>query len=344
MPGFGFLHGRRLHGATEMTLLFVWTGVTSYMADCWRALAATPGVTLKIVVEQHANGREFDAARVLSGLDCSVVEGPNAACQLALERPDALFAVGWRSLTVRHFVERADWRAVPKICCCDMPWRWRPRCVAARFVLWRYLRRFRGMMVPGRSAARYARWLGFTPSSIHPGMYGTDVGRFAPRTPAPARRGFLYIGRHVPEKRLDILEKAYARYRAQGGTWPLDVYGGARFVQPDAVPELYATHAALVLASDFEPWGVVILEAAAAGLPIICTDACGARHELVAGNGLVVPHGDAAAFAQAMLKMERDYAAFDRDQGRTLAAAYDCTCWAARVRQIAQTVCGGVTA
>ena len=41
-------------------------------------------------------------------------------------------------------------------------------------------------------------------------------------------------------------------------------------------------------------------EAAAAGLPIICTDKCGARHEVVKENGIVVPAGDAAALAEAM--------------------------------------------
>ena len=35
-----------------MNILFVWTGVTSYMADCWRALASRPDVSLKIVIEE----------------------------------------------------------------------------------------------------------------------------------------------------------------------------------------------------------------------------------------------------------------------------------------------------
>ena len=316
-----------------MKVLFVWTGVTSYMADCWRALALRDGIDLQIVVERHANGREFDAAHVLRSLDCSVVDGPGQARGLEVARPDVLFAVGWRSKTVRYFVERDDWRDVPKICCSDMPWRWKLRCIAARFVLWRYLRRFRGMMVPGRAAARYARWLGFAQNEVFTGMYGADVSRFAPPTEERPRTGFLYVGRHVPEKRLDLLEKAYAIYRKSGGTWPLDVFGGARFVQSDDVPGLYASHAALVLASDFEPWGVVVLEAAAAGLAVICTDACGARHELVKDNGIVVPHGDVEAFARAMLRMEREYASFDRRQGGDLAAGYDCERWADRIEE-----------
>lgn len=52
-----------------MKILFVWTGVTSYMADCWRELSSRPGVELKVVVEAAPSGRHFDAAQILSGLD-----------------------------------------------------------------------------------------------------------------------------------------------------------------------------------------------------------------------------------------------------------------------------------
>ena len=321
-----------------MRILFVWTGVTSYMADCWRALAVRPDMDLEILIERQENGREFDAAHVLRGLDCTLVDGVDEARSLDLMRPDIMFAVGWRSRTIRYFAERADWRDVPKICCSDMPWRWQMRCIVARFAFWRYLRRFRGMMVPGLVAARYARWLGFAPDEIHTGMYGTDVSRFATAPEGTSRTGFLYMGRNVPEKRLDLLKKAHARYLKLGGTWKLDIYGGENFVQPDEVPQLYASHAALVLASDFEPWGMVVLEAAAAGLAVICTDVCGVRHELVKGNGIVVPHGDAEAFARAMLRMEREYASFDRAQGAALAAEYDCNRWADRVQAIATSI------
>ena len=39
-----------------------------------------------------------------------------------------------------------------------------------------------------------------------------------------------------------------------------------------------------VLTSIFEPWGLVIQEAAASGLPIIATDICGAAPHLVINN------------------------------------------------------------
>ena len=126
-----------------MKILFVWTGLTSYMADCWRRLRAAADVELKVVVDNVHSGRAFDAERLLGGLDYALVDGgknyfEDVAVFLGGWTPDVVFAVGWRSPVVRRLVERADWRGVPKVCCFDMPWRWSLRCVAARWAQFKY--------------------------------------------------------------------------------------------------------------------------------------------------------------------------------------------------------------
>jgi glycosyltransferase involved in cell wall biosynthesis len=77
------------------------------------------------------------------------------------------------------------------------------------------------------------------------------------------------------------------------------------FVQPDALPATFADAGCVVVPSHSEAWGVVIHEAAASRLPIICTSACGASDDLVRNgyNGFVVKTGDAAALATAMKKL-----------------------------------------
>jgi glycosyltransferase involved in cell wall biosynthesis len=61
----------------------------------------------------------------------------------------------------------------------------------------------------------------------------------------------------------------------------------------------------LVLPSRFEPWAVVIHEAAAAGLPIVCTSACGASTRFVCDgyNGAIVSPDDPAGLAAGMLRV-----------------------------------------
>lgn len=347
-----------------MKILFVWTGVTSYMADCWRRLQQEPDIELKVVVEQVTSGREFDAEKVLAGLDYQLVPNgdPSSLCASALkQKPDLVFACGWHSTVVRTLVARPDWKDVPKVCCSDMPWRWKFRCFAARFVLRRYLRQFAGMMVPGRSGHRYARWLGFSEERIFEGMYGIDVERLG-TAERVERSGFLYLGRFAPEKRLDVLLKAYLRYRRLGGTWALDLYGagpledGLRqsiarsgvqtiglhpFVQPADVSLLYASHACLTLTSDFDPWPLVVLESCANGLPVIVTDQCTNHYEFVRRNGLVVRRGDVEGFARALLRMERERTDFDVAEGRRRAADYSCAAWCGKIRRIAERLKGG---
>ena len=52
---------------------------------------------------------------------------------------------------------------------------------------------------------------------------------------------------------------------------------------------------AFLLTSDYEGWGMVIIEAAAAGLPIIMTDVGCAGEIIIHGeSGLVVPPGESA--------------------------------------------------
>lgn len=320
-----------------MRVLFVWTGVTSYMAGCWRALQALPGVGLHIVIEPVASGREFDAKTVLEGLDYEFADAASVDPDALSFVPDVIFAVGWRSRVVRAYVGRCP--SVPKVCVFDMPWRNSLRCVAARFVLWGYLRNFAAAYVPGARAARYAKWLGFR--RIEKGLFAIDVARFAAAAEVP-RRGFCYVGRLSGEKRVDLVLDAYRRYRAMGGTAPLDIYGGEGesssegvsyrgFLQPEAIPGVFRSHVALLLASAFDPWPLVVLEAKAAGCAAIVSDRCGNAAELGAS---AVPYGDASAMAAAMLALERG----ELPSAPADLSPYSAGAWAARTLALAEEV------
>jgi glycosyltransferase involved in cell wall biosynthesis len=175
--------------------------------------------------------------------------------------------------------------------------------------------------VPGARSTEYARRLGFRPDAIRTGLYTLDHERFASvAAGSPARwaePSFLFCGRLVPEKAPDILAEAYEIYR--GGVaspWALHVVGHGHFdgglsgasgvimhdfVQPGALPGIYADAGALILPSRFDAWGVVALEACTAGLPVVVSDGCGAASELATpANGFTVPAGDPASLAAAL--------------------------------------------
>ena len=135
----------------------------------------------------------------------------------------------------------------------------------------------------------------------------------------PAR--FLYVGRlQNHQKRIDLLLDALVPLRAW--PWALDVFGDgpdrpALAAQADrlgigdrvqwhgwqADPWAEVSEAtALVLPSDFEGFGMVLLESLARGIPVVATDCVAGPRDIVdsGANGWLVPPGDAPALSRAL--------------------------------------------
>jgi glycosyltransferase involved in cell wall biosynthesis len=143
------------------------------------------------------------------------------------------------------------------------------------------------------------------------------------------------------EGHLDLLE-AYARVRAEipgarlllAGVGPLEdeVRGRAHqlgiepgvellgLVSRAGLPDLLASTDVVALASAWEGLPVALIEALAAGKPIVTTDAGGSPELVEHGvNGRVVPCGDVDALAHALLELALDPAARQRMGAASLA-------------------------
>ena len=191
-------------------------------------------------------------------------------------------------------------------------------------------------------------------SKIRRGLYAYDQKLFGSGyerrvgLPGGWPRKFLYVGRYVQEKGIDALLGGYAKYRSRStDPWPLTCCGmGAMgdavraaegvtdlgFVQPESQPDVFAAHGVFVIASRYEPWGVVLAEAAGSGLPVICTESCGASVEIVRSyyNGLTVATDDADQLAAAFLWMDRNAARLPEMglAATALARAHGADVWA----------------
>ncbi len=145
----------------------------------------------------------------------------------------------------------------------------------------------------------------------------------------------LSVARLAPEKGLDVLVEAAAAAAVPAlllvvaGDGPeraaLEGLAAARGVRLrvlgdlawDDLPAVYAAADVFALVSRSEPWGVVVNEAAAAGLPLVLSDRVGAAPDLLEhdANGVLVPVDDAAATGEALRRLAGD-AALRQSMGR----------------------------
>ena len=206
------------------------------------------------------------------------------------------------------------------------------------------------VVVPGSAAAAFVRSL--VPSArIVVAPNAVDGALFASRVTDRSAEGFcvLYVGRLSPEKGVDVLLRAFDGELVVAGSGPDEARLRAlasprtRFlgqVDRDELPRWYAAADVLVLPSLSEPWGMPLNEAAAAGLPLVATDAVGAAHDLIEDgvNGFRVPAGDVEALRDALRRLADDEP-FRRAAGarsRELAARFTPEAWADAVAGLVQ--------
>ncbi len=132
------------------------------------------------------------------------------------------------------------------------------------------------------------------------------VGRFDPPKDYPNMlRAFAMVRQQTADAVLLLVGKGELQEETEALARGLGLTDGVRFLGVrDEVPELMSAADGYVMSSAWEGMPVVLLEAAAAGLPIVAT-AVGGIHEVVRDqeSGFLVPPGNSEALGQAMLRM-----------------------------------------
>ncbi|QSR85454.1 glycosyltransferase family 4 protein [Methylacidimicrobium sp. B4] len=151
-----------------------------------------------------------------------------------------------------------------------------------------------------------------------------EEGTWRKRLGLPPRY-FVFVGRLAPEKNVFGLLRAYRSYRDRGGDRSLLLLGDGpqradleRHIEEHRIPEVlvrgfvptsdlppyYAFADGLVLPSTIEPWGLVVNEAMAAGLPVVASETCGSAPDLVgSANGFLFSPGDTDGLAALLMRV-----------------------------------------
>ena len=155
---------------------------------------------------------------------------------------------------------------------------------------------------------------------------GVDLGRFA-APPRPEAGRIVFVGRLAPPKRPDLVVKALAELRKRWnearvdfvGDGPLradleacitaeGVHGAVALLGSRTdVPELLSRAAVFVLASGYEGSPLSVIEAMAAGVPVVATAVGGVPELVVDGEtGLLVEPGRPDLLAAALSELLAD--------------------------------------
>lgn len=238
-------------------------------------------------------------------LDALEGDRPDALGVVGYARPESMAMLSWGLRRSRPAVLMSESQEI------DHPRVWWKEAVKRRRVV-----RFSSALVGGPRHADYLIRLGMPPDRITFGYNAVDndhFGRLARaarsspegRSGLPDRPYFLAVSRFVPEKNLVRLIGAFAEYRREAGAtaWDLVLCGdgpGAAeveaavrdsgvpeaihrpgFLQADALARWLAHASGFVHPSQMEPWGLVVNEAAACGLPLLVSDRAGCAETLV---------------------------------------------------------------
>jgi glycosyltransferase involved in cell wall biosynthesis len=356
-----------------MKVVFCWWTFEGYFAACFKQLARQTGIELVIfALKPDPQSLAPYDTDLLAGLTVRLLSLEQMTDRrflleaLRSERADVVVVPGIVNPAALWAIARPELRHAAVVMAWDTPWRgtWR-QILGRRALSWR-LRRIDHVVVAGERAWQCVRRIGFPEAAISRGMYGIDFDDLsrgaAPQAESalPAPRAFGYVGRYVPGKGIDELADAYARYRRDvSDPWALETCGrgplkhrlddaGARdhgFLQPPRLKEFFARIGVFVLPSRSDPWPLALVEACAAGLAVIATEACGSAVELVRPfyNGLTVASNDAAALTRA-LRWVHDHPHRLVQMGarsRELAQAYSAAAWARRWSAVIEGVARG---
>lgn len=135
---------------------------------------------------------------------------------------------------------------------------------------------------------------------------------------------FIFVGRLATEKNIQLLIKSFQEVLKQGKIAELNIIGegkckaelqemigetaqikllGKKFGSD--LLQAYQGAQILILPSSFEPWGLVVNEAMAAGLPVVCSSAVGAAYDLIVkpNTGWVFKDNDERELTELLLNI-----------------------------------------
>lgn len=346
-----------------MTFLFLYTELAGYSMDCFREhLRLHPEDSIH-VVHYPINPEAPFQFQIPEGVVLHEKRrlGTEGIYDLIRNiQPTLILMSGWQDKDYLRLARMAG-KTYRFVLCLDNTWRGTLKqwllLLPARIIL-KTITRF--CWVPGKPQRKYAIRLGFRSENVFTGFYAAHLERYSKLSSLSKAEDrtcrFLVVARYIPQKGYNLLWNAYISLYDEGYThWELWCAGtgpdyenrvqhpGIRhlgFVQPDEMEYLITQTDVFVLPSRFEPWGVAVQEFAAAGMPLVLSDAVNAHHAFLkhGENGLLFESGNTLSLKNALKSMMNSNDVDRLKMGQLsaeLAGVYDTVNWSATLHKLA---------
>jgi len=213
---------------------------------------------------------------------------------------DLLIITGWNHKSWLAVSKKLKRKGVKTVMMVDNNLRYSLKQIVGSIIFRLFYSKFADYyLVSGIKSRQLLEFFGVPSSKIYYGFYGYSEEYFPNKSSnnkyeVNREKAFVFVGRKIHRKGIDILIKAYLNYLSKGGDWQLKIIGSGNykipkveniiqydFMQPKDVAKLYQKNYVFILPSRLEHWGTVVAEAAASGMILLLSKRVGSHPDLL---------------------------------------------------------------
>ena len=305
-------------------LIFVYTSLPGYMFNCIENLAVA--IEHKIILVETTYNENYPVKFASSHFEILNMTDFNKFIQnVDVKDIQKVFITGWANSKIKQFTNYFYKSKVKLILLSDQPFKNSLRQEIGKNFIRKYLSRFENVIVPGNAGYHLMRYYGVQKEKIRTGLYTASNKIFNEAKALRDSRvnypkAFLFDGQFIKRKGVEFLIKEYLDYlKMSKDPWELLMVGKGEleniippfvknigFIHQERLGQVYSDAGCFILPSYEDHWGVVVHQAACAGLPLLISPYCGSHFELFKENinGYFINPFEKESLTQAMLKIE----------------------------------------
>lgn len=310
-----------------MKILYLYSEIMPYQMPVFRMYVQKYNASVEVVHWDHVKNTPY-APPEIDGVRFYGRSHYNRSKLIELAEhisPDIIYVSGWMDKDYLAVAGVFKNRGIPVVVGFDTCWLGTMRQYAGALMFPFFLKKyFTHAWVAGPNQHEFGKRLGFKEREIVFNLLSGDTALFGSAQEylkakeADYPRAFLYVGRFTKAKGVDLLVESFNRYRSKpGAIWKLICVGNGElkplldknpnielidFIGQEELLKVIRRAGVFVLPSRYEPYGLVVHEFCAAGMPLILSDSVGARSTFLVPNynGLSFGSNSAEKLARAM--------------------------------------------